>query len=52
MSSPPPYSYDLSVKSDISDELINVYVMRPAAGLLVRALYRTSITPNQVTLAA
>ena len=52
MSSRPPYSYDLSVKSDISDELINVYVMRPAAGLLVRALYRTSITPNQVTLAA
>jgi phosphatidylglycerophosphate synthase len=46
------YSYDLSVKSDASDELINVYVVRPAAGLLVRILYRTPITPNQLTIAA
>ena len=46
------YSYEASVKSDASDELINTYVLRPIAGLLVRALYRTRVTPNQVTLAA
>ena len=46
------YSYRASVKSDASDELINTYVLRPAAGVLVRALYRTRVTPNQVTLAA
>lgn len=52
MSIPQGYSYDLSVKSHVSDELINVYFVRPVAGLLVRALYHTPITPNQVTLAA
>ena len=52
MSTPHQYSFDLSVKSDVSDELINVYVMRPAAGVLVRAVYHTPITPNQITLAA
>lgn len=46
------YSYDLSVKSEVSDELINTYVLRPVAGFLVRILYRTPITPNQVTVAA
>jgi len=46
------YSYSRSVKSDASDELINTYLLRPAAGLLVRVLYRTPVTPNQVTLAA
>jgi phosphatidylglycerophosphate synthase len=46
------YSYDLSVKSDVSDELINVYVLRPVAGILVRVFDHTPITPNQVTLAA
>ncbi len=46
------YSYRASVKSDASDEIINTYVLRPAAGLLVRALYRTRVTPNQVTIAA
>jgi phosphatidylglycerophosphate synthase len=40
------------VKSDASDEVINTYLLRPIAGLLVRALYRTRVTPNQVTLAA
>jgi phosphatidylglycerophosphate synthase len=52
MSTPRQYSYDLSVKSDVSDELINVYVLRPVAGFLVRFLYYTPITPNQVTIAA
>ena len=46
------YRYSLSVKSDRSDELVNTYVLRPIAGLLVRALYRTPVTPNQVTVAA
>lgn len=46
------YSYRKSLKSDISDEPINVYLLRPLAGLLVKALYNTSVTPNQVTIAA
>ena len=46
------YSYRRSVKSDASDELINTYLLRPAAGLIVRLLYRTRVTPNQVTAAA
>lgn len=46
------YRYSSSVKSDRSDELVNTYVLRPIAGLLVRALYRTPVTPNQVTVAA
>jgi len=46
------YSYGSSVKSGASDELINTYVLRPAAGVLVKVLYRTPVTPNQVTLAA
>ncbi len=52
--SPPhhPYSYKNSVKSDVSDELINVYLQRPIAGLITRALYRTTVTPNQLTIVA
>jgi phosphatidylglycerophosphate synthase len=46
------YAYERSVKSLNSDELINTYFMRPLAGLLVRGLYKTSITPNQVTIGA
>lgn len=52
MTPPRQYSYDRSVKSDVSDELINVYMIRPLAGLLVRLLYNTSITPNQLTVSA
>jgi phosphatidylglycerophosphate synthase len=46
------YSYDLSIKSDVSDERINVYIIRPIAGILVRGLFHTHITPNHVTVAA
>jgi hypothetical protein len=46
------YSYSDSVKSGISDELINTYLLRPAAGLIVRLLYATPVTPNQVTAAS
>ena len=46
------YIYRDSVKSDVSDELVNTYLIRPLAGLLVRILYHMPITPNQVTIAA
>lgn len=49
---PEQYRYAATVKSNLSDELINTYVLRPLAGLLVRHLYRTSVTPNQVTMTA
>jgi hypothetical protein len=44
------YSYRESVKSDKSDELINTYLLRPIAGIIVWMLYNTPITPNQVTI--
>ena len=46
------YSYKKSLKSASSDELINVYLLRPLAGVLVNVLYCTSVTPNHVTVAA
>jgi phosphatidylglycerophosphate synthase len=46
------YDYNKSIKSSASDELINTYLLRPVAGLLVRVLYPTSISPNQVTIAS
>jgi phosphatidylglycerophosphate synthase len=46
------YQYSQSLKSDFSDELINTYVLRPIADLFVRIVYPTSVTPNQVTIAA
>ncbi|HEX9006282.1 MAG TPA: hypothetical protein VF889_03230 [Bacteroidota bacterium] len=52
MTGTPGYSYSSSVKSDISDELINTLLLRPLAGFLVRALYPTPVTPNEVTVAA
>jgi len=45
-------SYKSSVKSDVSDELINTYLLRPLAHLFVRLLYPTPVTPNQVTVAS
>jgi phosphatidylglycerophosphate synthase len=45
-------TYRASVKSDVSDELINTYLLRPIAHLFVRLVYRTPITPNQVTMAS
>jgi hypothetical protein len=44
------YSYRNSIKSIKSDELINTYLLRPVAGIIVWALYYTPITPNQVTI--
>lgn len=48
----PGYRYSASTKSGLSDELINTYLLRPIAGLLVRALYPSPVTPNQVTVSA
>jgi phosphatidylglycerophosphate synthase len=45
-------SYQASVKSDVSDELINTYLLRPIAHQFVRVLYPTRTTPNQVTVAS
>ena len=44
------YTYRNSIKSEKSDELINTYLLRPIAGLIVWGLYYTPITPNQVTI--
>ncbi len=49
MNSRSSYSYAASTKSAVSDELINTYAIRPAAGLIVRLLYHTPMTPNGVT---
>ena len=47
---PSVYQYEASVKSSVSDEAINTYLIRPMAGAVVRLLYATKVTPNQVTL--
>lgn len=52
MASTRVYSYDASVKSRLSDELINTHIMRPLASRIVRLLYHTRVTPNQVTIAS
>jgi len=44
------YSYKDSIKSDASDELVNVYLQRPIAGVVTRLLFYTPVSPNQVTL--
>jgi len=43
-----------SLKSDsyFADELVNIYLLRPIASLIVWAVYPTFITPNMVTIAA
>lgn len=46
------YNFQTSIKSDLSDELLNTYLLRPVAGIIVRVLYHTSVTPNQVTVAS
>ncbi len=50
MNPPAQPSYRDSLKSDQSDELINTYLLRPIAGVVVRFLYGTRVSPNQVTL--
>jgi phosphatidylglycerophosphate synthase len=37
-------------KTSVTDELLDAYVNRPLAGYVVRAVQRTRVTPNQLTL--
>lgn len=46
------YSYTQSLKSPEADELINLVVIRPLAGLLVRVLYTSRVTPTHLTTAS
>src|SRR5882757_9574122 len=43
-----------SLKSEayFSDEIINIYLLRPVAAGIVWLLYPTTVTPNQVTIIA
>ncbi|TAK58513.1 MAG: CDP-alcohol phosphatidyltransferase family protein [Bacteroidetes bacterium] len=55
MSRPSPLVFfKQSLKSDsfYADEIINIYVLRPIAAMLVWLLYPTRVTPNHVTIAA
>jgi phosphatidylglycerophosphate synthase len=45
-------SYKSSVKSDVSDELLNTCLLRPIAHQIVRILYPTRATPNHLTAAS
>lgn len=49
---PDQYLYRTSIKSSLSDEIVNTYLLRPIAGLFVRLLYYTPVTPNQITIIA
>lgn len=44
------YSYASSIKSNKSDEFINVYIQRPIAGVVTFILFYLPVTPNFVTL--
>jgi phosphatidylglycerophosphate synthase len=46
--------FRLSLKSNAyyADELINIYLLRPIASVVVWLLSPTSVTPNQITIAA
>jgi phosphatidylglycerophosphate synthase len=46
------FKRSLKSKSYYADEIINIYLLRPIAAVIVWILYPTRITPNQVTLMA
>jgi len=55
MSRPGPLEFfrqSLKSNSFHADELINIYLLRPAAAVIVWILYPTPVTPNMVTVAA
>jgi phosphatidylglycerophosphate synthase len=55
MPRPNPISFfKQSLKSDsyYADEVINIYLLRPLAAVIVWLLYPTRVTPNQVTVIA
>lgn len=43
-------SWPTAPKASVTDEPLDAYVNRPLAGLLVRAVSETSVSPNQLTL--
>lgn len=52
--SSPVQCFKQSLKSEsfYADEIINIYLLRPLASILVWLVYPTRITPNQITVAA
>jgi phosphatidylglycerophosphate synthase len=44
--------YKKSLKHAIFDETLTLYILRPIAFVIVKLLYRTSVTPNQVSYTA
>jgi phosphatidylglycerophosphate synthase len=46
------YKKSLKSTSYHADEVINIYLLRPIASIIVWLLYSTSVTPNQVTILA
>jgi len=46
------FRQSLKSNSYIADELVNVYLLRPLASVIVWVVYPTRITPNMVTVAA
>ncbi len=50
----PIEAFKKSLKSDAfhADEVINIYLLRPLASLIVWILYPTRVTPNQITMTA
>jgi phosphatidylglycerophosphate synthase len=55
MSRPSPFAFfrqSLKSQSYYADELINIFILRPLAAVIVWFIYPTRITPNQITIAA
>jgi phosphatidylglycerophosphate synthase len=50
----PAETFRRSLKSDsyYADELVNIYLLRPAASIVVRWAYPRDVTPNMLTVAA
>lgn len=46
------YKKSLKSTSYHADEIINIYLLRPLASIIVWILYPTSVTPNQLTISA
>ncbi|MBI5020804.1 MAG: CDP-alcohol phosphatidyltransferase family protein [Ignavibacteriales bacterium] len=46
------FKQSLKSESYFADELVNIYLLRPIAAVIVWIFYPTRITPNQVTLMA
>src|SRR5450759_2325263 len=42
--------YKASLKNITIEEYVDLFIFRPLAFLFVKSIYRSSITPNQITL--